>query len=156
MAGIEISLTDNSDLIKDALEEQLEQALTAIGIAAETHAKENCPVDTGRLRNSITFALAGQGANSPIYRANFARYKTKTGKTAIRRKGLKSYTYKGKAPNVGGNEHAVYIGTNVEYGQFIEFGTSRMKARPFLRPAVANHTEEYKNLVKQAFLPDGY
>jgi hypothetical protein len=38
----------------DALPEQIEQALIAIGMTAETHAKEECPVDTGRLRNSIT------------------------------------------------------------------------------------------------------
>lgn len=38
----------------DALPEQIEQALIAIGMMAETHAKEECPVDTGRLRNSIT------------------------------------------------------------------------------------------------------
>jgi HK97 gp10 family phage protein len=150
MAGIEISLTNNSDLIKDALEDQLEQALIAVGMTAETHAKEKCPVDTGRLRNSITFALAGQGANSPTYKANFERYKTKTGKAAIRRKGLKIYTYKGKAPNIGGNEHAVYIGSNVEYAQTIEAGSAKQRARPFLRPAITNHTEEYKNLVKQA------
>ena len=38
----------------DARPEQIEQALIAIGMTAETHAKEYCPVDTGRLRNSIT------------------------------------------------------------------------------------------------------
>ena len=38
----------------NALPEQIEQALIAIGMTAETHAKEYCPVDTGRLRNSIT------------------------------------------------------------------------------------------------------
>lgn len=40
--------------ILDAIPEQIEQALIAIGMTAETHAKEECPVDTGRLRNSIT------------------------------------------------------------------------------------------------------
>jgi len=28
------------------------------------------------------------------------------------------------------------VGTNVEYGLYLEFGTSRMPARPFLRPIV--------------------
>lgn len=28
------------------------------------------------------------------------------------------------------------VGTNVEYAPYLEFGTSRMAARPFLRPAV--------------------
>lgn len=31
----------------------------------------------------------------------------------------------------------VEVGTNVSYARFVEFGTSRMRARPFLLPAVA-------------------
>ena len=120
MAGIEISLTDNSDLIKDALEDQVEQALTAVGITAESNAKKEITravydqpesksgyIRTGRLRNSLTHSVAM-------------------------------------------NEKAVYIGSAVEYAAYVELGTSRMRARPYLRPAVTNYTDEYKNLVKQA------
>ena len=119
MKNIEISLTDNSDLIKEALEDQVEQALIAVGITAENNAKceitravydtPESPsyVRTGRLRNSLTHAVAM-------------------------------------------NEKAVYIGSAVEYAAYVELGTSRMRARPYLRPAVANYTDEYKNLIKQA------
>ena len=119
MKNIEISLTDNSDLIKDALEDQVEQALTAVGITAENNAKREITravydtpesktyVRTGRLRNSLTHSVAM-------------------------------------------NEKAVYVGRAVEYAAYVELGTSRMRARPYLRPAVANYTDEYKNLVKQA------
>jgi len=41
-------------------------------------------------------------------------------------------------------EKAAYIGTNVEYGPYVEMGTSKMDARPFLKPAATNHTSEYK------------
>lgn len=34
----------------------------------------------------------------------------------------------------------VEIGTSVSYAPFVEFGTSRMRARPFLLPAVAQAT----------------
>lgn len=37
-----------------------------------------------------------------------------------------------------------YIGTNVEYAPYVEFGTSRQKAQPFLKPAASEHAEEYK------------
>lgn len=41
-----------------------------------------------------------------------------------------------------------YIGTNVEYGPYVEMGTSRTRAQPFLRPAAQNHTEQYKQIIK--------
>jgi phage gpG-like protein len=40
-------------------------------------------------------------------------------------------------PVTVGGELAVHIGTNVEYAKWIESGTSRMRAFPFLRPALA-------------------
>jgi HK97 gp10 family phage protein len=107
VANFDVKITDNSGEFLDALPEQIEQALTAIGLTAESYAKRDCPVDTGRLRNSITNAV-------------------ETG------------------------EQSVYIGSNVEYAAFVELGTSRMKARPYLRPAATEHTAEYKSLAEQA------
>lgn len=40
-----------------------------------------------------------------------------------------------------------YVGTNVEYAPYLEFGTSRMAARPFLTPALEKHREEIKRLI---------
>lgn len=45
---------------------------------------------------------------------------------------------------------STYIGTNVEYGPYIEFGTVKMAARPFLRRAVQEHVNEYKRLAENA------
>lgn len=39
-----------------------------------------------------------------------------------------------------------YIGTNVEYAPYVEVGTSRMEERPFLRNAVLNHQDEYRQI----------
>lgn len=55
--GIEIHITDNSDQVLQELSAKVERALTAIGMTGESHAKDLCPVDTGRLRNSITNAV---------------------------------------------------------------------------------------------------
>ena len=41
-----------------------------------------------------------------------------------------------------GNDTEV-IGTNVEYAPYQEFGTYKMAAHPFLRPAAENHSAEY-------------
>ena len=43
---------------------------------------------------------------------------------------------------------SAYIGTNVEYGVYIEMGTYKMKARPYLEPAVMEHQDEYRELVE--------
>lgn len=103
--AITINFTDNSDEVLRELAEKIPQALTAMGLVAESHAKGYCPVDTGRLRNSIANAVSG---------------------------------------------NAAYIGTNVEYAAFVELGTSRMSPRPYLKPAIANHTDEYKRIAEQA------
>lgn len=43
---------------------------------------------------------------------------------------------------------AAYIGTNVTYGKYVELGTVKMAAQPYLRPAAADHTGTYANIVK--------
>lgn len=45
----------------------------------------------------------------------------------------------------GGDE---YIGTAVKYAPFVELGTIRMKARPYLRPAAQDHGDEYKSIIE--------
>ena len=80
-------------------------ALEIIGGMAESYAKKLCPVDTGRLRNSITHA----------------RY----------------------------DENTEVIGSNVDYAPFVELGTHKMAAKPFLRPAAEGHVSEYKAVIEQ-------
>lgn len=45
---------DNSEMFLRACRQQRERAFEIIGVKAETYAKGKCPVDTGRLKNSIT------------------------------------------------------------------------------------------------------
>ena len=40
------------------------------------------------------------------------------------------------------------VGSNVEYAPYVELGTVKMSARPYLRPAAENHTPEYKAVVE--------
>lgn len=51
---MDIELTDHSNEVKAALERQIALALAKVGFAAENHVKALAPVDTGRLRGSIT------------------------------------------------------------------------------------------------------
>lgn len=94
---------NNTKEFEAAMNKAMARALEKIGLAAEGYAKRLCPVDTGRLRNSITHVVSS---------------------------------------------NKVYIGTNVEYGPFVELGTSRKKARPFLRPAAQDHASQYRAIIK--------
>ena len=51
---MKVDYKDNSQQILTALEKGIKNGLEAIGLTAETYAKKATPVDTGRLRNSIS------------------------------------------------------------------------------------------------------
>ena len=51
---MDVKVVDRSDEVKSALEHQIALALAKVGFAAEDHVKALAPVDTGRLRASIT------------------------------------------------------------------------------------------------------
>ena len=104
MADVTV-VEDNTDEFRDGLDAAIERALEKVGLVAEGYAKRLCPVDTGRLRNSITHVIDA-------------------------------------------GEQAVYVGTNVEYGPYVELGTARQKAQPFLRPAAQDHVGEYRRIIE--------
>ena len=53
---------DNTDEVLSKMEKAIERGLEAIGLTAEGHAKKETPVDTGRLRNSISHAVEDRAA----------------------------------------------------------------------------------------------
>ena len=52
--------------------------------------------------------------------------------------------------NVDEDGYTVYIGTNVSYAAYVEFGTIKMDAQPYLRPAAQNHGSEYRAILENA------
>lgn len=129
---------DNSQEIKSAVEEAKYIALTIIGLKMEKYAKALCPVGTsestgikgyrgGTLRNSITNEVDGD---------------------------------------------TVRVGSNVEYAPYVELGTGPhftpppdweqfttnigtgvgrgyVHPRPYLRPAIEDHIEEFKQIMEK-------
>jgi HK97 gp10 family phage protein len=43
-----------------------------------------------------------------------------------------------------------YVGVALDYGFYLEFGTSKMAARPWLIPAFERHKEEFKRILNEA------
>lgn len=101
-----VKVTSHVNEVISAKNEAIARALEAIGIQAEGDVASLAPVDTGRLRDSITHEIHAE-------------------------------------------EESVYVGTNVEYGKYQEYGTSRMKAHPFLKPGIMKNLETYKSIAKQ-------
>ena len=130
---IKIDITDNSKMVKDALEKAIHRGLVAIGLTAERHAKEDMPVVTGRARNSITYAIAGEEAHIQSYSGDH---------------GEEGGTYSGVAD--GKKDSAVYLGSNVKYFPQIELGGANRRARHVLRNAASGHTAEYKELFEES------
>ena len=139
MPNNDVKFTDNSAEVLKLFGSAKHRGLVAIGMTAETYAKETLTVekavDTGRLRNSVTYAVAG-------YEAGKDSYGVDPGKEG------EGGGYSGTMP--GEKDEAVYIGSNVFYAPYIEEGTRKMAARPFIKPAALNHSEEYKELMKKS------
>lgn len=124
-----VRFTDNSKEVLEAMQKAAVRALEKCGLVAEGYAKRLCPVDTGNLRNSISHKVAE-------------------------------------------DEPAAYIGTNVSYAPYVELATGIYaaggrptpwvyqdangnwhwtrgnKAQPFLKPAVADHAQTYRNIIE--------
>ena len=128
-----VTIKSNKGEYTKALEEVAEKVLTMWGMQAESAAKKLCPVDTGLLRNSITWAIAGEAPNTSTYSAN---------------SGGASGSYSGQAQADKGGPRHVYIGSNVEYAPYQELGTTKMKAQPFLAPAIEQNMDYFRNILE--------
>lgn len=126
---MEIEITDNSVLVREEFQAACLRALEKCGLTADAYAKMLCPVDTGNLKNSITHKVQPE-------------------------------------------EQAAYVGTNSEYAAYVELGTGKyypggrptpwsyqdakgnwhltngQRAKPYLKPAVADHVQQYKQIIE--------
>lgn len=131
---MEIKITDRTKETIEAKNEAIERAFEIIGGYLERYAKQSCPVDTGLLRNSITYCLDGKHPHLQDYDA-----------------GGKQGAYDGEMPQEPEGSRAVFVGTNVEYASIVEFNE---KARHtvgkahFIRDSLANHIGQYQTILK--------
>lgn len=126
---MKVTLNDHSAEVLSALDAAIARGLEKCGLVGEGYAKKLCPVDTGNLRNSITHT-------------------------------------------VDSGEKAAYVGTDSEYAVYVEMGTGKyvtggrptpwvykdakgnwhmthgQRARPYIKPAVADHAQQYQKIIK--------
>ena len=133
-----IEITSNAKEFIKAKDEQIEKALIVLGEIFEGDSKDEISrpkehadgtfrpnVDTGRLRNSITYA-------------------TKTvHSTGSAPADPSDYTQLAEVP-----EGTVVLGTNVEYAAYVEMGTSRSRPYPYLKPAIEGNKETIKKVIE--------
>lgn len=131
-----VTFQDNSRKVLDELDEAGERALEKMGLLAEGYAKKLCPVGTPE----------------------------STGK-----KGYRGGTLRNSITHVAGEQSTMIIGSNVKYAPYVELGTGPyfeappqweqfesqkgsgrghgyVHPRPFLRPAIEEHKDEYKQI----------
>ena len=114
--------------VQEAFEAAVSRALERCGSQAEGYAKDLCPENTGNLRSSISHKVDPQ-------------------------------------------KQVAYVGTNVSYAPYVELGTGihypggrktpwkykdsegnwhvtrGQEAQPYLKPAVADHAQTYRNII---------
>lgn len=118
-----------NNLINQA-DDNTENFLKSIGFSVEARAKVKAPVDTSALRNSIYTS-------------------TKTEEHGLDRSiadSLDREYY--NLPR--GSRTKVYVGPSMSYSIYVEFGTERQQAQPYLIPAleeVANQLQNHYRLI---------
>lgn len=126
---INISIQDNTELILKASELQIQQALfkageNAVRSVVDYMSKPDFTgkdiVDTGRLRASISFATSEFMSNPNEDGINF------------------------KA-----DKYTTIVGTNVEYANYVELGTSKQLARHFLLNGINDSLNETRNDIEE-------
>lgn len=140
----EISITDNSPEVIDKKEAAIRLFLEEAGLHLEGEAKlalEMSPyrIDTGLLRNSISYALDGEGAAIGSYSADKPDAQGKIG----------IGSYSGTTPAEPKGSAAVYIGTNVEYAPYVHEGTKRMAPNRFLANAINLNKDQLKDKLRE-------
>ena len=128
---MKVDFTDNSKEVLAVMHEAAARALEKCGLVAEGYAKKLCPVDTGNLRNSITHVVDEQEPAAIIGSNNsYAAYvELGTGKYA----------------EGGGGRPTPWVYQDAKGNWHYTRGN---KAKPFLKPAAADHVGQYRDILE--------
>lgn len=149
---MKVRIEDHTAEVMERITERINLALDLAGEVIEGYAKEECPVDTGLLRNSITHVVGGQAA-SVTYHASYGSNRSSSGKRyGAGSKNAGSVGFGAFQGTVGNkSEHAVYVGSNVEYAPVVEFRDMHHTTGQahFLRDGGVNHIDEIRDVMQK-------
>lgn len=110
MANIQVKIETEKfiaelEKLSNDVKEKVKRELVWAGVETQNRARVNCPVDTGTLRNSITYEPKG--------------------------------------------DFDVVVGAYTDYASYVEYGTRKMNAQPYLIPAFEEVSKELYTRLQQ-------
>ena len=144
---------DNTRKVQKDIQDSVGVGLTEIAIQLEGEVALRCPVDTGHLRGSISYI-------APYGSGRYGRESCYRGKRGTRiRKGRKipgkccEDEHPGTLQGTT-DKRTAYVGTNVEYAAYVEYGTKHMKAQPYMRTGLAAAIPAMKEIFRRRMVAD--
>ena len=128
MADYELNI--NTDKVLEGLDDAVLRALERIGSQAEGYAIDLVPVDTVNLKNSITHTV--DEAEKVAYIGTPNEYAV--------------YVEMGTGQYVDGGRKTPWVYQDEKTGEWVT--TRGQKAQPYLKPAITDHIDTYRNIVK--------
>lgn len=123
---MDIEIQDHSEECIAEMKRKVEAAWASVGETAAARSADVAPVDTGRLKNSISWATkdrdGGHDADSN--------------------------------PKARPADGECYIGTNVEYAKYQEFGTSKITGKHFLQYGANSTFGDYAKQMLESILKE--
>lgn len=119
---------DYSAEVLEALHDAAVCALEKCGLTAEGYAKRLCPVDTGELRNSISYTV--DEAAPAVYIGTNVSYAP--------------YVELGTGVYTSGGSPTPWVYRD-EKGE--RHMTNGQRAQPFLKPAISDYGQTYRNII---------
>ena len=126
-----------------------EPALKEITRRIRDDARAHAPKDTGELAKHIIDASSRSPSPAIIKRAIFVRKIRK-----VSRKSYERMKLKGKKVYLAGFSNTGRAKISAFYGHFVEYGTKKMSARPFMRPA-SKAVEARANEIFERYIENG-
>lgn len=108
--------------LEKALDPAAIKGVKEVAKAIRDDAKEMCPVDTGSLQKSIRVGAYAKPAG---------------------------HTHSVRV-TAGGHVTNPKSKRKVDYASYVEFGTSKQRSQPFMRPAIVKHRRDLAKAIKEA------